>query len=195
MRHPYAVAAIVLSGVCIATMAHSAAQKVELYGLTVGEPFTVPPCSQNGSFESFEATTTFTCFWTAKPEIVSKPEGELLIKFATPAAYTTTGSIGVVVLGGVLSSIEVETTGADSGEQVLSLLTTKLGKPNAARRSPVQNAYGAKFPRINAIWKLGAITVEFDSAPERIDEGEITASTMAGRSFMDVKHHVSSTPM
>lgn len=195
MKHLFAMAVMALSAVCVSSMAQSAAQKVELYGLTVGEPFTVPPCSPNGSYESFEAATAFTCFWTEKPDLADKPEGELLIKFATPAAFTTTGSVGVVVLNGVLTSIEVQTTGTDSGEQVLSLLTGKLGKPNATHRSPVQNAYGAKFPRISAAWKLGTITVEFDSAPERIDEGEITASTPAGRSFMDAKHHVASTPM
>jgi len=195
MKRLFSLPTAALIGLFGTSGAHSAAEQVELYGLTIGAPFTIPPCLPNGSFESFEAATTFTCYWTEKPEAVGKPDGELLIKFATPAAFTTTGSVGVVVLDGILDGIEIETTGTESGEQVLSLLTTRLGKPNAARSSPVQNAYGAKFTRISATWKLGAITVEFDSAPERIDEGEITAATSVGRSFLDAKHHVSSTPM
>lgn len=194
-----AASTVTLISVCAPVFAASAEaaspQKVEVYGVTVGEPFTVPPCAQNGSYDTYEAATDFTCFWTEKPEAVAKPDGELLIKFASPAAFTTTGTIGVVVLSGIVNSIEVETTGTDSGEQVLALIAAKIGRPISIHRGPIQNAFGAQFTQIEAMWKIGDVTVEFNSAPERIDEGTLTASTPAGNSFLDAKHHVPSTPV
>lgn len=74
-----------------------------------------------------------------------------------------------------LASVQVETTGLVSQDEIVRDLTAAFGNPTTLKYELKQNAFGAQFKSIVATWfdKKNAAVVLFVGADKQIDSGYI----------------------
>lgn len=131
-------------------------------GLKIGTPIdAIPLCD-------LEPTKTRTC---AYPQSATTSFIELR---PVRPKFVKTNTIAIIN-NGLIVSTQTKTTGASSQEEVLSELTSTLGRPSKKSFILKQNYMGGAFKSIEAEWILKDNTsVRFLGIDDRFDEGTIT---------------------
>jgi hypothetical protein len=152
----------------------------EVFGIHLGEDFTIPECQQ--SIVGVERLCFRRYSWVRGPL-----QGEIPIYFPENASpEMAAGPVLALVVEGKTEGMRFYTLGARSADRNLSVLTSKYGKPSADPiREPVQTALGVKFDRIFAGWFFKDLTVILDSGSKKVNQGEITIDTPLGREWRD----------
>ena len=70
-------------------------------------------------------------------------------------------------------------------ERLYALLMSKYGKPASSNVVNLQNAMGANFQGIEAVWNMGRMQVKFIGVLGSHSEGLIVAVTPQGRAFLE----------
>ena len=76
-------------------------------------------------------------------------------------------------VNGVLIGLHFLTPGVSAQETALEQLKQKYGEPTSLSTRTVQNAFGAKFEAISAVWELKGLRVSFEGVTGKIETGEV----------------------
>jgi hypothetical protein len=88
------------------------------------------------------------------------------------------------VLDHNIEAISFSTGGLDTNESVLAALREKYGQPAAIHTTPMQNAFGAQFQAIVAIWHVGDITVTYEAGNLDMTSGSVEIATSQGEAAL-----------
>lgn len=146
--------------------------QITVFGLEFGKPLPLPKCpiSQTlGSVNIF--SQSFVCV----------DEGSwgtsIVFPYDKMPSIGKSPSIRATIKNGVLAGLTIYTFGASTQDSVFDSLQDKFGKPTTTSKEMNQNAYGAQFSGINALWKNSDINVEFWGVFRKVDTGVVWIET------------------
>lgn len=155
----------------VAAAAHAVAQDKVVLGVELGAPFLASACGPGETV--FPVTPCFDggqinrMAWGAEEYYVSIP------KSGTPPYVR--GEIKVLVVRGVVESVEIGTWGIQAQGIALETLTKKYGRPTRVRQER-QNTLRSRFPVQFAEWEFADFAVRLDGTTGSIDWGRIEVS-------------------
>jgi hypothetical protein len=160
--------------------ANSAEYGLTICGVRLGEPLDVPECPQDAAGHYALIMTNRDSICAPRKNVIHKAWGsdDIDLEFPNNSApdYIRRGNFAVSLLEGKVESIAFATNGLSSQASVLHALEEKFGKPSRLRPEIVQNAFGAKYSRVNAIWNRPAVRIELEGATHT-DWGRVEIST------------------
>lgn len=172
--------------------AASAAEPISVFGLQIGKPFAVPECpfkKVSKTLNSYEFFTSYVCFQRT-PGINGSEAGkgidsaEDYVNIVWPRGsepqVARYNSLSVQVIAGNLERVSFGTMGVESQARDMAMLTEKFGSPTSGGESTAQNGYGAKMQVIRAEWKIGEVSVYYDSASSTFNSGSVRIQTIKG---------------
>jgi hypothetical protein len=184
--------AIVTFVAVVATTAFAqskAAPSMTVFGLELGAPFTVPECSllklgrKDYIYAENDKTVCYELnFVRSKSDPRSMPVTDGSVKLRFPMDQAVIGiSMSAGIVKGNLEAIDIGTLGISDQDAVLGALEKKYGTPPSLTAGSVQNAMGAQFPTILAVWHFNEpdLTIVYKSVDQRIDRGSISIQTRA----------------
>ena len=146
--------------------ANSAEDGLNIFGVRLGEPLDVPECPQDATGNYTLIMTNRDSICALRKNVIHKAWGsdDIDLEFPNNAApdYIRLGNLSVSLLDGKVESIAFATNGLSSQASVLHALEEKFGKPSRLRPEIVQNAFGAKYSRVNAMWNRPGVRIELD---------------------------------
>lgn len=169
-----ALSTFVALSLALPSLAAADEQEVSLLGLTIGKPLTFADCSRTaGRQPCTKPGAAVPVPETQNTQIYLSPTG-------LPDFLQFQWFIGLVIKGR-LESLSIFTTGPQSQNVVMEQLKAKFGEPATAKIIEAQNAYGAKFPYIDATWHLGTTDVRFRGVSSDLKSGTINVISSVAR--------------
>jgi hypothetical protein len=184
--------AIVALAALVATtaLAQNQAPSMTVFGLELGAPFTVPECSllklgrkdyiyaENDKTVCYELN--FVHSKTDPRSTMPVTDGSVKLRFPLDQAVIGT-SMSAGIVKGNLEAIDIGTLGISDQDVILNVLEKKYGTPPSLTAGSVQNAMGAQFSTILAVWHFSEpdLTIVYKSVDQRIDRGSISIQTRA----------------
>lgn len=151
------------------------AQLVTIAGYPLGEPFSMAACPKD-RFGGTDFSHIAKACWTSTEPRSKGPDETRQVWW--PAGKIPLGyAMWVDVRNGRLEAVEFATTGADDQATVMAQLINKFGAATSLTRERVQNALGAQFDRLLAIWESPQVYVEFHGMEDQIDQGNVRIET------------------
>ena len=171
---------------------HAAAADLTVFGFELGKPLTLPECPYTtlpgDNFKLYEVVPPRTCY--QEPRAVNGygiPVREIDFGKTSAPPYVLYWRMFAVEQGGDLIGVRFSTPGISAQDVVLGELRRKYGAPTSISSEPLQNAFGATFDSVSALWRGGAVDVTFEGTFGRLDRGEVTidlpAATALRRSW------------
>ena len=142
---------------------------VVVFGMTLGKPFTVPPCVIGT--DGLAGRTS--CWREAEFSLLGRQVH--LSASNTPLWVKHFAAVDVEVISGNLERVHISTLGLGFQDLVIGALKDKFGPPQSAGTTIKQNAFGANFQVATLGWKIGSVTIVFDGGD--LDEGLVILST------------------
>jgi hypothetical protein len=160
----------------------ASAQDRTVLGLELGARFLVPACGPgDGAFPSR------SCYRGAP--IHHKAWGANEYQVTLPSAGTppyVRGDIKVVVIDGLVESVQIGTWGIEAQPGVLTSLTRKYGEPTRATRQKLKGMR-SRFPTQYVEWDFTDFSVKYDGTTGSIDWGRIVVSTHRYRKLLEAR--------
>lgn len=88
-----------------------------------------------------------------------------------------------LIINGSVEELSFMTNGASYQQSIYNLLEKKFGSPTSKEVENLQNAMGAKYENIYALWRFPSMTVSFSGMGSNPASGRITASTTKAKSY------------
>lgn len=170
------------------------ATDMTVFGLKLGEKFTVPECERIGNFYNNNKSTCYkrdSIYSNNKKILPTEPiiTDEVEIDFPLSEAPTMAsyGTIVATIINGTLEGISFNTRGISDNEDVLVTLKEKYGKPTVLIPTKTQNRLGATFDFYIASWKFDNLDVSFFGVLTTLDKGSVQIDTKIGGKWRDKK--------
>jgi hypothetical protein len=188
-RYP-AILRRLLASISLAAFAHGASA-FDFKGLVLGEPST--PAQVESVFAACAPFRGTQCSDTEQMlhESLKMKCGEGLPGATVCNGWTTIAGHRAkanIVIGpsGKLQRIWLTQIDSDYFDDVHEALVTKLGRPRAAERSRVQNAFGAQYQQVDYAWSdARGRRVVLQKYASRVDESSVMFSTPDDRAMHD----------
>jgi hypothetical protein len=156
-----------------------------VFGLHLGEKFTVPECARSKAGDGYDYGTepAAPCFRQniylplPPPNTPVLNDQHLKIYFPPTMLSDLTLDFDAEVVDGNLEGAFINTDGLDSQDKILATLVAKYGVPSTLVEERGQNAMGAIFNSHMATWQFGNLTVVFCGTANRTDEGLVSIET------------------
>jgi hypothetical protein len=167
----------------------------ELFGLTIGRPMPFAECPEatqpngkprkRGKYWQWiydgAGSAGAPCFQRRVKKGSSEPFDPIEsveVEYPEALKIAGTGRLGVMMVNGKVAAVGMATSGESSQETNLATLTAKFGPPSMISREPMQNGFGAKFARVNAIWDFGrGVQGQFLGFRDKLTEGAFGINT------------------
>jgi len=163
------------------------ASDMTVFGLTLGEPLSIPECPKSGD-TSYKSSATvcyrLNAFDGDKLDDVNR---YIIFPFNDSPSISKFNVVPALVLDGKLEGIGFNTNGTQNDEAVLEKLKEKYGEPTTIKRGTVQNRLGATFNKFTAIWLFSNLYVGFQSVTTKIDSGLVNIDTTKGFNYREAK--------
>jgi hypothetical protein len=168
---------------------------VAVFGITLGVPSSLPECEKMPGIASapsldfgYKPVQAIVCH-DAPSRIPGEAWDSETIRFPLDALPkgAAHGTVEAMLLDGKVAGLKFWTSGVESQDYVLGLLTDKFGKPDDVLRKPVQNMAGASFQDITAIWVKPEARVTFLGTVGRLDTGMVTIDTPNGAKLREAE--------
>jgi hypothetical protein len=163
------LAATTLVSTAVISASADASDPVSIAGYPLGRPFTMPQCPGNRVALEAKAPCWTEVFPNEEQKDVRWPES------SDPLGYSTSAH----VRNGVLVGMSFSTAGVNDQESTLRKLREKFGEPSSLKQDPVQNGFGAKAVKYEAVWEAPNVHVEFYGVRDRLDHGVVEIETPA----------------
>lgn len=155
-----------------ATAAAAADAGRTLLGVELGTPFRFPPCTR-----SEETATQRLCYAAAQTTKTAWGGEEHHVFFPSqpPVPYAR-GEMVIVVIGGNIEAIHVNTWGIEAQGPAMDMLGRKYGVPTRERREKMKSSR-TRLPVQYAEWERPDYGVKFDGVTSTFDWGRITLAS------------------
>lgn len=158
---------------------------MEILGLAIGEPFTLPECDYHRS----GLDNDFPTCWEQR---MSLPNGgdafEVFLKFKKVPRGISQSYIVATILNGNLERMVIHTMGLNAQNIVFDQLSSKYGKPWSKRVNTVHNYIGGSFEKIFASWHFDNIVIYFSGLSQNTGIGEIEVVTPLATEYLHQVH-------
>jgi hypothetical protein len=175
----------------------ASASDISIFGLELGKPFALPECGSSGGTYLLEHRTV--CYERMD---YSPGKGIRLSQDTVHVGWPESkkpdllpdadASLRATIINGTLERLEFGTLGYESQQRDLAALTEKFGTPSAISKPILQNSFGATAQAIRAEWRVGDITVTYDSMTKFMGWGSVnieTAKSAANRKTIADNSH------
>jgi hypothetical protein len=162
----------------LAVVAPASAQENRVLGVALGAPFQMPACKPGES-----ATAARLCFKDVLKSDKVPGLQEYLVANTTKGPPYMRGDIHVMVLAGMVESVQVGTWGIEHQDNAFKALSGKYGAPTRSRREKPKGMR-ARNPTLFADWELRDYTVSLYGSVGSIDWGRVDASTHRYRKLL-----------
>jgi len=156
----------------LVTAGTAGAQDMTVYGIKLGEPFTLTKCSpeniNTGCWNGYAKT--------------DPPRDEKYLEILLPTAGRL---LHPLLIDGNVEGVSFLTDGIRDADRVLAMLTEKYGKPTKTERRAARNLAGATFVSTFAWWKLPHLRVEFRPHENELTSGAVIIMTLKGQAQED----------
>jgi len=155
------------------------AQETMVLGIALGAPLRMPACKGGET-----ARASRLCF----KDVVKAPESPSLTEYIVANTIKEPpymrGDIHVMVLDGMVESVQVGTWGLEYQDNALKALSDKYGPPTHTRREK-SKVLRARISTLYADWELRDFSVTFYGSVGSIDWGRVEASTYGYRKWVE----------
>src|SRR5262249_47195460 len=143
------------------------------FDLEIGSRFSVPHCAGKPD-ETLYAFTKFICWYVFDPYKTDgygrqgrHPNGDVSVvyPFSQAPVLVRRPTLTVTVLEEKIMGISFVTNGFSDTDRVVSALIEKFGAPTKSTSTPLENALGAHFRRVECNWLRQDVTVTYDNHP------------------------------
>lgn len=136
---------------------------MDVVGITLGAPLTVPKCKGSGYDKSHNVVETCwrrSEFSTAKGPLRDSDSVEVLVveeKLPVGVYYLD----DVSIKDGVVTSLQLRTLGDIYQEDLYRMVVAKWGEPLEGNVTKLQNGFGAQYASIDAQWSFSKLQIIF----------------------------------
>ena len=174
----------------LAVMMPASGQEKTVLGIALGAPFRMPACKAGET-----AAASRPCFKDAMKPPQLPGITEYIVANATKGPPYMRGDIHVMVLDGLVESVQVGTWGIEYQDNAFKALSDKYGPPTRTRREKPRGLR-ARIPTLYADWDLRDFSVRFYGSDGSIDWGRVDASTYGYRKRVeDQTNRATGTPV
>jgi len=173
---------IFLYAISLTVSMYSFSDQLDVFGYKFGEAVSLPKCPNESPVSNYiKSDCEFKSEYTDRHNVVV-----IYLPKADIPLYMK-GQIDLFTMNGVVEGAKYLTWGESVQHMVLGELIKKYGLPTRKSVDIMQNAYGAKFERINAIWEHKSITVRLRGflASNR-EAGAVWVYTKKGKSHAEI---------
>jgi hypothetical protein len=173
----------------LAVMMPVSAQEKMALGIALGAPFRMPACAAGES-----ATVSRLCY----KDVMKSPKlpglTEYIVANTTKGPPYMRGDIHVMVIDGMVESVQVGTWGIEYQDNAFKALSDKYGPPTRTRRERPKGLR-ARIATLYADWDLRDFSVRFHGSVGSIDWGRVDVSTYGYRKRVeDQANRAAGTP-
>lgn len=160
------------------TVGSGACGQTSIFGIALGTPLAqqAPRCNKTIYGLTDEAICWVPSF-SSDPAMLSYDVG--LRDSEKPVGVR---QLTAVEIDGRVQSVIVSTFGDAYQEAFVRELTKKFGKPSRLSRTPMTNALGARYVRVNAQWRRADVSVDLFGFESDVSWGRLIVGT---REYMD----------
>jgi hypothetical protein len=157
----------------------AAAADRDVFGLTLGEPLSLPECAKTGQPPQYESLPQALCFqWAGAPSATpGDDEVRVHFPFGKGPAVVKSGVLRVRRIGGRIEAVAFETSGLSGRKEAHELLERKYGKATEVLAHFAKTKVGTPHESYLAIWRQPDIDVGFVAEEFTIDAGRIVIRT------------------
>lgn len=179
-----------------------AAEPISIFGLELGRPFALQECGWkkvSKTLNFYNASNAAVCYqhtvgFAEVGKGINPADDSVFVIWPQghEPELVSGYSLMAHVIDGNLESVGFNTLGVVSQDRDMKALTDKFGAPAGAVTPTVQNRFGATAQIITAEWRLGDVSVHFNSAENGLDKGfvrvETEKSVAARNAFLEKLH-------
>jgi hypothetical protein len=153
------VGLVVLSLTASIAPAQTKVPDMTVLGFHLGEKFAIAECARMKKFDFYADNDPAPCFqrWFEKTRrynpIVNEMVSIVFSPFSQRPPIMSTSKIAARVIDGNLESINFETMSLQTQDRMLDALKEKYGDPTTLTELKKQNAFGASYDSILAVWE------------------------------------------
>lgn len=166
--------------ILLAATTWSSSQSLVAFGFELGKPLDLPECpfKITSGIKLYEITPSKTCAEEAKPlNGYDQPVRQITFSQAETPVIVKNWRAFPLEEAGNLIGLHFLTPGANAQQVVLDQFEEKYGPPTRVTSRQVQNAMGASFGAISAVWELPLLRISFEGIARKIETGEIFIDT------------------
>lgn len=166
--------------ILLAATSWSFGQSLVAFGFELGKPLDLPECpfKMSSGIKLYEIAPSNTCAEEAKP-LNGYDQPVRRITFSQTEAPVIVKNWRAFPLeeDGNLIGLHFLTPGANAQQVVLDQFKEKYGPPTRVTSRQLQNAMGASFEAISAVWQLPLLRISFEGITGKIETGEVFIDT------------------
>lgn len=172
-----------------------AREPISVFGIQMQAPLAIPECPisdfyrRHGGSMKYDRPKEGACYERfVEPRRSATPPMEETITIKWPLLegpeMAKTGQLTARLVQGRVERVWFTTRGAASQPADLLALSQRFGEPDSFQETPVQNAFGASFVAVSALWKKGDLTIQFSGIDGRVDTGSVIFASPLGEASM-----------
>lgn len=187
----------------IAVAAAASSTPMTVFGLTLGQPLTIPECRRarlpDGRLSElvYEREPGQTCFEPDTP-VKGRPwrRGSLDFPLDRIPTIMSGNSCYTLMIEGRLEGLDLDTPGPANAKEIIRQLSVKFGK--AVVMADTVSIDGIPVPSTHARWHVNGVSVQYDSVGPGVSRGTLLIQTdklRALREASDRANAESRTPL
>lgn len=179
----YVTCTLALCALSFVAHASDPAPSMEVFGITMGAPLSIPECDMSGGSYSrlgLPSKSPLPCWRKAH-----RYAGSVTIVLEKAPLGAVNQLLDGELVGGELATLRVATTGADAQKYHLATLAEKYGPPPGYNVTEMQTRMGVIVPKVVADWAYDDLDVHLEGVGSRVDEGHILITTKPGTQLLD----------
>lgn len=184
----------------MAAAAAANAAPISVFGITIGEPLSIPMCAvkplgdgELAKYKSNARPSAGACWGHQQEAKIGTPIADgtvsILFNFDETMPPMLWNRMEAQVLGGKVQYLTFNTQGLKTQSVDAATLIGKFGKPSKMDTLELQNGFGAKFEALKVEWRVNpSVTASFAGWSEDRGQGVFSIGTAAGeRAFLSPK--------
>lgn len=155
-------------------------QSLNVLGFELGKPLDLLECSfkTTGGTKLYEVMPTKTCVEDAAPlNGYGQPVRRITFSQSENPIIVKNWRAFPLEDGGNLIGLHFLTPGAIAQQLVLEQFKEKYGAPTRVSSRQLQDAMGASYEAISAVWELPLLRISFDGIAGKVETGEVYIDT------------------